>query len=143
MVFCHIECLLLVFCLASWDEVLHMLKPLLRVNLHLISHIFIFEPIIREEKPYWLRGVKNLIIWNMIFLYFFLLTITLLLLSFLGKQSLNLMIVNCSMYIKSLVSLERSLDKVIGNIGKDFWYFFLSHDFLLNHFITWTILNIL
>ena len=143
MVFSHIECLLLVFCLPCWDEVLHVLKPLLRVNLHLISHIFIFEPIIREEKPYWLRGVKNLIIWNMIFLHFFVLTITLLLLSFLGKQSLNFMIVNCSMYIKSLASLERSLNKVIGNIGKDFWSFFWSHDLFLNHLTIWANLNIL
>ncbi len=143
MMFSHIECLFLVFSLSSWDEVFHMLKSLLRINLHFISHVFIFEPIIWEEEPYRLRGVQNFIILNMIFLNFFFLTIILLLLSFLGKQSLYLMIVYCSMYIESLASLERSLNIVIENIGKDFLTFFLSHDFLLDHYIFWAVPNIL
>lgn len=54
------------------------------------------------------------------------------------------MMVYCSMNIEFLASLnlERSLNIVIGNIGKDFGSFFLRHGFLLNHLIIYAILNV-
>jgi hypothetical protein len=49
------------------------------------------------------------------------------------------------MYIELFTSLnlERSLNIVIGNIGKDFGSFFLRHGFLLNNLIIYAILKVL